>query len=64
MVALNENVRPPNIAQILQHHWFNEINILNNQQLIDLENNVRNEFIAREPIVLQNIQMLVNDLDF
>ena len=64
MVAFNENVRPPNIAQILQHHWFNEINILNNQQLIDLENNVRNEFIAREPIVLQNIQMLVNDLDF
>jgi serine/threonine protein kinase len=58
MVASNENIRP-NIAQILQHHWFNEINILNNEQLIDLENNVRNEFAAREPHLIQDI----HDLD-
>ena len=64
LVALNENVRPPNIAQILQHHWFNEINILNNEQLINLENNVRNEFAEREPHLNQNIKDLDNNLDF
>ena len=63
MVAFNENVRP-NIAQILQNHWFNEINILNNQQLIDLENNVRNEFAAREVEFIQNIKDLDDHLDF
>ena len=41
MVAFNENERP-NISQILEHHWFKEINILINEQLIQLENNVRN----------------------
>ena len=63
MVAFNENVRP-NIAQILQNHWFNEINILNNEQLIDLENNVRNEFVAREPHLIQDIDDLDDHIDF
>ena len=63
MVASNENIRP-NIAQILQHHWFNEINILNNEQLIDLENNVRNEFAAREPHLIQDIHDLDDNIVF
>ena len=52
MVDPNENNRP-NIAQVLAHPWFNEINLnnLDNQQLAQLENNVRNEFIRRENIL-------------
>ena len=46
MVNYNENNRP-NITQILQHQWFNEIDNLNAQQLNELEIDVRNEFIAR-----------------
>ena len=59
MVAFNENDRP-NVAQILQHHWFDEINNLNNNQLIQLENNVRNEFIAREANLLNQINQQIN----
>ena len=47
MVAFNENDRP-NLDQILADHWFDEIRNLDNQQLNQIENNVRNEFIARE----------------
>ena len=51
MVAPNENNRP-HIAQVLNHPWFNEINNLNNQQLAQLENDIRTEFIRRENILL------------
>ena len=53
MVDPNENNRP-NIAQVLAHPWFNEINLnnLDNQQLAQLENDVRTEFIRRENILL------------
>ena len=47
MVAPNENDRP-HIAQVLNHPWFNEINNLNNQQLHQLEVDVRNAFTQRE----------------
>ena len=47
MVAFNENNRP-HIAQILNHPWFNEINNLDNQQLHQLEVDVRNAFMQRE----------------
>ena len=47
MVAFNENDRP-NLDQILADHWFDEIRNIDNQQLNQIENNVRNEFIARE----------------
>ena len=47
MVSFNENQRP-SIEQILQNNWFDEIRNLNNQQQIQLENEVRNDFIQRE----------------
>ena len=47
MVAPNENNRP-HIAQVLNHPWFNEINNLDNQQLHQLEVDVRNAFTQRE----------------
>ena len=47
MVAFNENNRP-HIAQVLNHPWFNEINNLDNQQLHQLEVDVRNAFTQRE----------------
>ena len=50
MVAFNENDRPT-LDQILADHWFDEIRNLDNQQLNQIENNVRNEFIARENIL-------------
>ena len=46
MVSFNENNRPT-IAQILNHHWFDEINNMNEQQLNQLEENVRNEYLER-----------------
>ena len=46
MVSFNENDRP-SISEILQHHWFDEINNLNDQQANQLELEVRNEFLAR-----------------
>ena len=53
MVDPNENNRP-NIAQVLAHPWFNEINLnnLDNQHLTQLENDVRTEFIRRENALL------------
>ena len=48
----------------MQHHWFNELNFLNNDQLIDLENNVRNEFTARELHLNQNIHDLDDHIIF
>ena len=59
MVNFNENNRPT-IAQILNHQWFNEINNLDEQQLNQLELNVRNEFLARANQVNMN-QALIAD---
>ena len=36
------------ITQIVEYNWFNEIKKLNNDQLLNLENYVRNEFTAKE----------------
>ena len=46
MICYNENNRP-NIAQILNHHWFDEISNLDNEQLNQLELDVRNDFLSR-----------------
>ena len=51
MVAPDENNRP-HIAQILIHPWLNEINNLDNQQLHQLEVDVRNAFIEREKAII------------
>ena len=56
MAVFYENNRR-NAAKILQYYWFNEINNLNNEQLLDLEKNVRNEFFSREAQVKENIQL-------
>ena len=47
MVSFNENNRPT-IDEILNDNWFNELEALNNAQLAQLENEVRNEFLTRE----------------
>ena len=47
MVSFNENNRPT-IDEILNDNWFNELGGLNNAQLAQLENEVRNEFLTRE----------------
>lgn len=59
MVAFNEDDRPT-LDQILADHWFDEIRNLDNQQLNQIENNVRNEFTAREN-ELNNQEEEVND---
>ena len=61
MVAFNENDRP-NIDQILADHWLDEIKNLDNQQLNQIENNVLNEFIAREN-ELNNLNEKVDNND-
>ena len=55
MVDPKENNRP-NIAQVLAHPWFDEINEnnLDNQELAQLENKVRTEFIGRENILMND----------
>ena len=58
MVSFNENNRPT-IDQILNDNWFNELQGLNNGQLNQLENEVRNEFLARENHI-QNILLQDN----
>ena len=46
MICYNENNRP-NIPQILDHHWFDEISNLDSEQLNQLELDVRNDFLSR-----------------
>ena len=47
MVSFQEKNRPT-VSQVLQDKWFNELINLNNQQLEELEKEVRNEFHQRE----------------
>ena len=53
MVSFNENNRPT-IDQILNDNWFNDLAGLNNAQIHKLENEVRNEFLARENQIQNN----------
>ena len=46
MICYNENDRP-NIPQILNHHWLDEISNLDSEQLNQLELDVRNDFLSR-----------------
>ena len=62
MISYNENNRPT-IDQILNDKWFNELRGLNNDQLNQIEDEVRNEFLTRENLV-QEIQLhLQNNLE-
>ena len=47
MVSFQEKNRPT-VDQILQDNWFNELLNLNDQQLEELEKEVRNEFLQKE----------------
>ena len=60
MVNYQENNRP-NIAQVLNHHWFDEINNLNNHELGQLELEVRNEFQNRFNHIIQQNLILNNN---
>ena len=64
MVSFDENNRP-SVNQILNDIWFNELTGLNNQQLIQLENEVRQEFLARENQIQNNpnIQPLMDNVE-
>ena len=53
LVAFDPNERST-IDQILNSPWMTEINNLNEQQINNLENEVRQEFINREQILNQN----------
>ena len=59
MVDYHENKRP-NISQVLSHHWFDEINNLDNQELGQLQLELRNEFLARFYQITQLNQNLNN----
>ena len=52
MASFNE-INRSTFDQILNHHWFDEINNLDQQQLNQLELNVRNEFLERANLVNQ-----------
>ena len=47
MVAFNEHDRP-NIEEILNDYWFNEIHNLNNKEIELLNLELNNEFIKRD----------------
>ena len=50
MVAYNPEERPT-IQQILDDDWMKEIREMNNEQLMQLENEIREEFLKREALV-------------
>ena len=50
MVAFDPEERPT-IQQILDDDWMKEIREMNNEQLMQLENEIREEFLRREPII-------------
>ena len=47
MVSFEPNERPT-IEEILNSEWLHEINNLNQQQILDLENEIKQEFHNRE----------------
>ena len=57
MVNYNENERPT-VDQILQDPWFAEIRNLNNNQQAQLENQILNDFIARENQINQRLNQI------
>ena len=60
MINFNEDKRP-NISQIMNHHWFDEINNLDNEQLKQLELEVKNEFTKRWDQFNQNLNDINNN---
>ena len=54
MVAYKPNERP-SIKEILNSEWMKEIRNMNAEQLEQLENEVREEFLKREPLVKEGL---------
>ena len=54
MVAYKPNERP-SIKEILNSEWMKEIRDMNAEQLEQLENEVREEFLKREPLVKEGL---------
>ena len=63
MVAFKPDDRPT-IEQIFQSEWMREIREMNNDQLMQLENEIREEFIKRENIVNNSISLFVFVVSF
>jgi serine/threonine protein kinase len=55
MVAFKPDDRPT-IEQIFQSDWMKEIREMSNEQLMQLENEIREEFVKRENIVNNSIK--------
>ena len=51
MLSYFEKDRPENIEQILNSEWMKEINKLSENEIKDLENDIKNEFIKRKEII-------------
>ena len=56
MVSYRPNERP-SIEEILNDAWFKEIRDLNEDQLKQLEKEVQEEFLKREPIANENLKL-------
>jgi len=56
MVSYKPNERP-SIEEILNDAWFKEIRDLNEDQLKQLEKEIQEEFLKREPIVNENLKL-------
>ena len=50
MVAYDPKERPT-IQEILDGDWMKDIREMNNEQLMQLENEIREEFLRREPLI-------------
>ena len=56
MVSYKPNERP-SIEEILNDAWFKEIRDLNEDQLKQLEKEIQEEFLKREPIANENLKL-------
>ena len=54
MVAYKPNNRP-SIDEILKSPWMKEIRDLNDEQLAELENEIKGEFLKRETLVKEGL---------
>ena len=63
MIAKNEEDRPESIEDILNDVWFNEIRNLNDDEKAALDNEVRAEFLAKEQIIKDILEINPHILD-
>ena len=61
MVAYNPSERPT-IEEILESDWMKELNEMNEEQLEELENEIREEFLKREKLV-ENFKKIKKEIN-